>query len=171
MMAEVLLKNPICSKCGENARPQALFCFACGGKIIEQGQAPEVSSVWFRSDLAEDSPESGESSDPEDAGESDIEPDEAADIEGTGEIKASIETSKVKVKAKESLNLPKAEPKRGGKLTSAADLRKRPKPLRSERVEVIWNDKTDSPNFLFVVCGFALVLFALLLFFASLYLR
>ncbi len=191
MMAEALIKKPVCSKCGEDARPQALYCFACGGKIVESSHEAEVSSIWFRGDLSEESPDAVETpeteapdsadsdndedatfenKDPEESDESDAAPEELeAAPEGFG---PTPEASKVKVRAKDlssesGLKVKKSEKK----LTSAADLRKRPKPFQSKRVEVIWQEKTDSPNFLFVFCGIALALLVALLFLASLYLR
>ncbi|MDH3492894.1 MAG: zinc ribbon domain-containing protein [Acidobacteriota bacterium] len=54
-MAETLVKNPTCSKCGEDARPQALFCHACGGEIIDlpQDEKGSVSAAWFREEIVE----------------------------------------------------------------------------------------------------------------------
>lgn len=59
-MAEQLIKNPVCSKCGLEARPNAAFCFSCGGEIIESNSSQQsplsnrdngISSAWFRSDI------------------------------------------------------------------------------------------------------------------------
>lgn len=173
MMAEALIKNPVCAKCGEVARPKALFCFACGGEIVEAGSEKSVSSAWFREDLTN---ESAAESDPSD----DV---EASDIESRTENPLEFDESDVApeepvveepaVKQKTGNVSPrKAEiSRKSQKLTSAADLRTRPKPVHSKRIEVVWEEKSDSPNFLFVAGGFALVLLAVIIFFASLYLK
>lgn len=58
-MAENLVKNLVCSKCGAEGRPGAAFCYACGGEIVESAGTQEpppvkdngISSAWFRSDI------------------------------------------------------------------------------------------------------------------------
>lgn len=64
-MAENLVQNLVCSKCGAEARPGAAFCFACGGEVVsapvDQQAAPVskessgISSAWFRSDITAES--------------------------------------------------------------------------------------------------------------------
>lgn len=172
-MAETLLKNPICSKCGEEARPQALFCFACGGEILDPDAEPgdDVSSAWFRDEIVENSDlareagtETGKTVDGQiaDAG------DDGRDVPDT---KSS---SAVKVKQKENLDDGKAVEAGKGekkKFRSAAELRRRPKPLRSKQVEVVWQENTESPNVPFVVFGLIFVVISAVLLFLAFFLK
>ncbi len=164
-MAETLVQIPICSKCGEEARPQALFCFACGGKIVGYTEEEEeaVSSAWFKGDIVEGPSEEAESSVAEEgtaaktSGEmpADAEVDklteDETDVESDIEDKAipmpsvSKESdNKVKVKAK-----PEAEQKKtaADELTSAAEIRRRPKAIQTKRVEVVWEDSESGPKY------------------------
>lgn len=166
MMAEALIKNPVCSKCGEGARPHALFCFACGGEVIESEQEDTVSSVWFREDLLEDK---GEDSEP--AFEKDGMASEAEGDEQSSDQEKDAETETVESEPKVSPVRVRRVPVPQKKLTSAADLRKRPKPVQAKRVEIVWKEKHDSPNLMFVVCGTVMALLALFIFFAAMYLK
>ena len=40
-MAEIVVENQICETCGANVRPQALFCYNCGGAVGVQIEPTE----------------------------------------------------------------------------------------------------------------------------------
>ena len=209
-MAEALVKNPYCSKCGEDARPQAQFCFACGGAVVfpETQESEEVvSSEWFKGDIVDsDSPNDSDVENSENLSGSlkaipmpatptgEVESVEAETIkeETNIEEEPEIETvvgkqtsdvtedeqpeleTKVKVKAKklpaisdESNDLDSS----GGKLRSASDLRKKPKPTRMKRVEVVWDENETSPNWLFIVLGLIMLLLAAIVIYAAFVLK
>lgn len=200
-MAETLVKNPICSKCGENARPNALFCFACGGEIVgfEESEDEDVSSAWFKDDIVEkaandDVVEKVESDDTVEGAANDdivekVENDDTveADSEDQGldtepipedegaeesEVKIPETNQKVKVKRKADADDSESEDKTDEPdLRSAAELRRRPKPVRSKRVEIVWQEESGSPNVLFLVFGLGFVAVFALAFFLTLYLK
>ncbi|NNE68232.1 MAG: zinc ribbon domain-containing protein [Pyrinomonadaceae bacterium] len=173
-MAETLVKNPTCSKCGEDARPEALFCHACGGEIqdLPKDDDGSVSSAWFKGDIVETSPIEASKEPDEKIEEKPIEMPEEPVLEETGQSRDEEEKGRVKVKRKEDIETETAKEKPlKKKLTSASDLRKRPKPIRTKRVEVVWEENTNSPNWLFLVFGLFFGLLGLGLFFLAFYLK
>ncbi len=179
-MAETLVKIPICSKCGEEARPQALFCFACGGKIVGYTEEEEsaVSAAWFRGDIVETP--SDDAGDPVAKEEqiSESKPDTAsvgsdAEVEEKAIPMPSVAEdtgSKIKVKAKDVEGADQ-EKDSSGKLTSAAELRRRPKAIQTKRVEVVWEQAAEGPNIPFLIFGTIVGIVGIVLFFVAFYLK
>ena len=173
-MADALVTKPICSKCGEEARPQAAYCFACGGKVINPGDSieHEVSSEWFKGEIVvpSESAEGTAAVEALEVAEESLEPvpeepvpEEAAEAEEPQE-----EETKVRVKRREREKEPVGQ---ASPMKTAADLRNRPKPLKARRVEIVWEEPESSPNVLFIVSGLILVLVALAAFFLAIYLK
>jgi hypothetical protein len=151
-MAEKEFVKPVCIKCGENARPQALFCFACGGEIVEGADIADevVSSEWFKEDIvkAEDT-----SKDQTTAG-AEVEGENLPSAEG---LEAETNDGKVEapVMDRDTTQRPGSV---NNKLRTASDLRRKPKPIRAKKIEVVWEDSNESPNLVFLVCGLLIFL-------------
>ena len=57
------------------------------------------------------------------------------------------------------------------KLKSAASLRKRPKSVQKKRVEIVWEERENTPNVWFIVVTVLLTLFALGVWLMAMYLK
>ncbi|MEZ5306596.1 MAG: zinc ribbon domain-containing protein [Pyrinomonadaceae bacterium] len=165
-MAELLIK-PVCSKCGEDARPGAQFCFACGGAIIEpqlQEQDEEVSSAWFKGDIIEASAVPKPSGD---LGGFAASPVEVAAGEGAGKVEPEQSSKSNQVRAKTVVESSNSD----SKLTSAADLRKRPKPTGRRHVVVSWDSGNQPSGWGFILTGAILTIVCVVLFFLAFYFK
>lgn len=176
-MVETLVKTPSCSKCGEDARPHALFCHACGGKIIDLPEDEEgnVSSAWFRGDIVEASDQdasiSGAAVERKMVDEEEADPADASIEKPDDNLLAEEkpESGAVKIKPKETDSGEK--PKKIEKMTAASDLRRRPKPVRTKRVEVVWEQNYGSPNWMFLLFGLLLAAIGVAIFVLAFYLK
>ena len=140
------VENKICHACGSEVRPNALFCYHCGGsvapEIVESLKDKSVSNAWFRENIGEE--KNG---------------DNSAPIERT----TVVETSDNPIPKP---NLPE-EPK----LKSAAAMRRKSKNLQPKRVEIIWEEYENAPNVWFILAAIFLTLFAVGILYLALRLR
>jgi len=131
-MAETTVENLTCQACGADVRPNALFCYHCGGSV-----APElVVALKDRKDAGNvrfykiaDEEKNGDKSEP-------IKPTIVAEIENKPILAE--------------------EPK----LKSAATMRRRSKSFQPKRVEIIWEEHENAPNGWFIAVAIFLTLFA-----------
>jgi len=139
-MADTIVENRVCSGCGADVRPHALFCYSCGGslapEIIPAKDKNPTRDALFRENINEE--KNGNS----------------APIEKTA-------VGKTTDKPIPKPNLPE-EPK----LKSAAAMRRRSKNPQPKRVEIIWEEYENTPNVWFILAAILLALFA----FGALYL-
>ena len=141
------VKNQVCSACGSDVRPDALFCYNCGGSVAPEvvvalKDKKAVSDAWFRENIGE-----GKNG------------DNSAPIERT----TVVETSDNPIPKP---NLPE-EPK----LKSAAAMRRKSKNLQPKRVEIIWEEYENAPNVWFILAAIFLTLFAAGILYLALRLR
>lgn len=211
-MSETLVKTPVCIECGSEARPNALFCYHCGGALetveainYETDKSP--SNVWFREEITTTVENEAEIIQVEteilneetatevvetelDEIETDdtktiaaevveaekIEVDENSDeTENAEDEKSEVlaeDKSQVSIKSKSFKEKTENKTETKPKLKSAAALRKRIRPsARRKKVEIVWEERENSPNVWFIV--FALILSSIVagLVVAALYLK
>ncbi len=165
-MTESAVENPVCSACGAPVRPQALFCYNCGSAVaaapapqIEKTEPPEGDEI---------SGGNGAETQPLTAA--------AADENFTAPIGKPTGTLVEDKPEKGSSSHPAvaatAQPQAETKLKSAAALRRSGRvPPQKKVVEVVWEEPENAPNIWFLVVAFVLVLFAVGILLAMLYIR
>jgi len=146
-MAETTIENRICSGCGSEVRPNALFCYHCGGSVAPEvvvalKDKEAVGNAWFRENINDE--KNG---------------DEPTQIE-----KPAIE------KTSDS-PLPKSIVNEEPKLKSAAAMRRRSKSFQPKRIEIIWEEHENAPNGWFIAAAIFLTLFAAGVLYLAIYLR
>lgn len=156
-MAENTVGNRVCSTCGADVRPQALFCYSCGSSV-----APEIENN-----------ERVEATDNARFQEEIVEPDIAA-AKVTTNLNENHDTPIEK--PFDTLVEDKAEKKSPlqaeTKLKSAAALRRGARtPAQKKTVEVVWEEPENAPNIWFLLAAFILALFAVGILLAMLYIR
>jgi len=146
-MAETTVKNRTCQACGADVRPNALFCYHCGGSLAraadidlgnKNGGAP-----LRRTD---------------------------AEVENGGQPKARTRALIIKKIADDPIPNPlltAEEPK----LKSAAAMRRKLKRLQPKRFEIIWEEHENAPNVWFVLAAILLTLFAAGILYLAIYLK
>lgn len=133
-MAETTVQQEVCKACGVDIRPNSLFCYNCGGSVsVETNGNTEISDVWLRESIAEES--------------------------GNAEEKES-ETVKPNVVLKESESEKAAAMHEEGSLKSAAAMRRKAKSFQQKQVEIIWEEAETSSNFKLVLAAILLLVFA-----------
>lgn len=165
-MAETLVKEKVCTACGTEVRPQAMFCFNCGSAVapdipLTENNNKTVSNEWFRDDLVE--------TDSENAEFEDDRSDEQEIIEDKVEFEAENDTEReagVEIGEEDE----KAEKRDLSKMKSAANLR-REKSVQKKRVEIVWEEHDNAPNGLFIFFAIILTILALVIWIISTYLE
>lgn len=165
-MAEVLLKNQICGKCGAEVRLNAFFCYNCGSQVVSdeviaaEETSEEVSNAWFKETITETK----------------IEPKKEKKIVD----KSGVELTPLAIDqpiAKPSIDF-KADPiektpenKETKPLKTAASIKEKPKSFTRKKVEVTWEEPRSAPNVWFLIVSLIFLLFAAGLVAAMLYIR
>ncbi len=130
------VENKICNACGSEVRPNALFCYHCGGslapEIVVAKDKNQVSDARFRENIYEGK---------------------------NGDNSAPIERTTVEETADKPI--PKPSLPEEPKLKSAAVMRRKPKNLQPKRVEIIWEEYQNAPNVWFILVAIFLTLFAI----------
>ena len=135
-MAETTVENRICQACGADVRPNALFCYHCGGSVAPEvvvalKDRKAVGNAQFRDVISEE--RNGDKSE---------------------RIKQTI-VEKIEDQPILKPNLVE-EPK----LKSAATMRRKSKSFQPKRVEIIWEEHENAPNGWFIAVAIFLTLFA-----------
>ncbi|MCB1023358.1 MAG: zinc ribbon domain-containing protein [Acidobacteria bacterium] len=160
-MTEEAAENEFCAECGADIRPEALFCYNCGEAVADAeanaDQAEkEVSDAWFREDIAEE-----DLSEKED----EIGHIENEEIDKPGEELLVSDESQPAVSAKTKK---KPKVRRKPKMRSAATIQKtRAKSLPKKKVEVVWEENDNSPNFWFILTSVVIVVIVAGLFYLA----
>lgn len=159
-MAEVLNKD-ICEKCGAAVRPNAFFCFNCGSQVVSdeiiaaEEENENVSSAWFKESITDKK----------------TEPALTQKITDKSGVELTPLAVKDKPISKPTISLSN-ENDESKSLKTAASIRKKTKPTSPyKKVEVTWEEPQSAPNVWFLVVGFILLLFAVSLVFAMLYIK
>ena len=151
-MAEKVLENPICETCGVDVRPQALFCYNCGGAVSD--------TVEEKTELKSES-----NGKPADAGLIEFPPETEVDAEAEAKMEVAM--------AEEFSETPDAKIKvsKNSKLKSAAAMRRKAKSLRAKPIEVVWEEPENFSSVKLILVVLLLTLFAVGIVILALYLK
>ena len=153
-MAEILVKNQICEACGADVRPQALFCYNCGGTVAEETVETEnkngnneISEVWRRDNIEEKAEKKTQI------------------VESNGNVREieTIEESGIK-DVKPSIS-------EQAKLKSAASLRRKAKSFQKREVEIVWEEPQNSSSVGLILIALLLAVFAAAVVILAMYLK
>lgn len=165
-MAEVLVKNQICEKCGAEVRLNAFFCYNCGSQVVSdevieaEENSGDVSNAWFKETITEAKPEPKK--------EKKIVDKSGVELTPLA-IDQPIAKPTIDLKAEPVPKIP--ERKETKPLKTAASIKERPKSFTRKKVEVTWEEPKSAPNVWFLVVSVLFLLFAAGLVFAMLYIR
>lgn len=156
------LEKQICESCGAEIRANALFCFNCGAQVAsdEAVQADieheeKVSNAWFKEELAE-APKA---------------PQKATSPQKVKEKVSKKTKDEVKVNTNNNGKGLDKQTETPVKLKSAASIKDRSKLGGRKTVEIEWDLPESAPNVWFLIVSFILLVFAIFILFAMLYIR
>ncbi len=141
-MAELIVENQICKTCGTDVRPQALFCYNCGGAVGFQPDSNENTNGNKKSGVL---PKSNHKEEVR---------DETANK--TAVFEAEREVAQLQVKEETIKKDKKPDVFEEAKLKSAASLRRKAKSVQPKKIEVVWEEPEN-------VSGVRLTLIVILL--------
>lgn len=142
-MPETLVENQICEDCGTDVRPEALFCYHCGGPVTEEGRGMVAEKAS------------------EDDGEVlPVEPEDPSEDAPEESVLSAVDVP-IK-KPNETLTKKKLE--------SAASIRNRARPLQPKKIEIIWEDHENRPNIWFIAVALVLTCAVLAILIVAIYL-
>ncbi len=141
-MAKTFVENLVCDICHADIRTQALFCYNCGASVALKVESNDRNGISKKADLFIDKIS-------ENKNVKNIEPI-ITDIPAAAAF--NEETNKK--------SFPKANKQEKVKLRSAATLRRKSKVIQPKRTEIIWEERENTPNPLFIIVALCLTLFA-----------
>ena len=153
-MAETSVTNQTCPTCGVEVRPNTQFCYNCGGAVAPEAIAALPEAV---ADLKEE--------------KSALKPLPLEKIAEESNGAAAKPTNKLDLADLAAKPIEKPEIKKEGELKSAATMRRKSKIVQPKRVEVIWEEHENAPNFWFILAAIVLTLFAIGVFYLAGYLK
>ena len=165
-MAETLVEKLVCAVCDADVRKDALFCYHCGGAVAAEvataaAGSDSVSSGWFRENIADEEAKIKEAEKSKITSKLDAEVVEKIDKPIEKPIDLPIEKPIEKPKVVEKT-----------KLKSAAEMRRKARTLKKNRVEeVVWEEHENAPNGWFMMVALILILIAAGLFFVAVYMK
>ncbi len=179
-MAETLVEQKVCAKCGADVRKDALFCYHCGGAVeaevaVSATNGDSVSSGWFRENIAADEPKTTTKLDETVQGKIDKPISKPSDLTDETPIeKPSGDIFDVPIeKAKETkIDKTSEKPKEETPLKSAATMRRKAKAVEKKRIEEYeWEEHENAPNLWFMLVALILISIAGGLFFMAIYMK
>ncbi|MBA2737503.1 MAG: zinc ribbon domain-containing protein [Pyrinomonadaceae bacterium] len=151
-MAEIIVENQICESCGADVRPQALFCYNCGGSVAGQTEKTEnnngnnkIGDRLLRDDIKEEVAEK-------------TQPVESGEVRKIEEKERILKDKKPDVFEE-------------AKLKSAASLRRKAKSFQKKQVEIVWEEPENSSNISLILVALLLTVFAAAIVWLALYLK
>ncbi len=143
-MALILVENKICSACGADVRPNALFCYGCGSAVADEKKADENFTAEKSVPVVNEGSEKN-----------------AVDetIERNEPENTIIEEPAKPIAAEET------------KLKSAASLRRKSKSFQNKKVEIVWEEHENAPNVWFISVSVVLTIVALIVLFLAVQLK
>ncbi len=145
-MSQAIVEKEICRACGADVRPQADYCYNCGGAV-------SASAIGKKSSAA--SGDGGSTKEKTSEEKTETNSKVAVDI---------IENQAAKIEKKEIVG-------EQSKLKTAASLRRQSKSLERKTVEIVWEEHDDAPNILFLLGAIFLTLVAAAILFLAMYLK
>ena len=171
-MAEKLVEVQVCQSCGADVRLNAFFCYNCGSQVVpdEILEAEEtdnkVSNAWFKESITEQNIEP--LAEQKIVDKSGIELTPLAVAETTA-IEAGIPPLEIETEPEKTEIKP--ETSKTKSLKTASSLRQKPKLPPKKKVEVTWEAPRSAPNVWFLSVALILLLLAVGLVIAMLYVR
>jgi hypothetical protein len=141
-MAETFVENLVCAACDADVRPQALFCYNCGGSVAPKIESSDKNGKPKNVDLFIDK----------------ISEDKNVTIEP---IITEIPVATIVNEETSKKSFPKANTQEKAELKSAASLPRKSRIIQPKRVEISWEERENTPNILFIVVALSLTLFAI----------
>jgi len=130
-MAEIIVENQICETCGADVRPQALFCYNCGG-----ADGVQIEKTENKTESKNGNNKSGDvllkNNFKEEIKEETAE--KPANSESNGDVR------KIEVTAETIKKDKKADVFEEAKLKSAASLRRKAKSIQPKEIEIVWEE-------------------------------
>ncbi|HEX8288513.1 MAG TPA: zinc ribbon domain-containing protein [Pyrinomonadaceae bacterium] len=151
-MAEIVVENQVCKTCGAEIRPNALFCYNCGGLVAESPIETESKNGSNESSNALI-----------------IDNDEV--VEKTLIVEKNDENRKSVTAEKTKLSDTKSGIVKEAKLKSAASLRNKAKSFQRKEVEVVWEEAENTSGFLLPLIALLLTVFAVAVVILAIYLK
>ena len=156
-----MVKSEVCSACGVGIRQKALFCYNCGkstpsssGRVLNENKK-SIIKVKLRKRLRKSRKES------------DSNKDSSRSASGSNDYK-----SKLIGKGDGSKKSADSKNGRSGKSGMYADIfADSPEYGRENKIEIVWEKNSESPNILFLLMASLIILFVAGLFFLAMYLR
>ncbi len=183
-MGKKSVNSEVCTSCGAETRPQALFCYNCGDNLSSgeiSGENRETSNdISNQESLGVDEKDGDDRSSRELTGTDGTndgalaEETSANDEYETGRKDSEdVRKNKVKVRTKIRRRPRKSKKRkiRRAKLRSATALRSNPNNLRRNKIEIVWEANDDAPNVLFLSITVGIVFVVTGLFFLAMYLK
>ncbi len=168
-MAETLVENQVCAKCGVDVRKGALFCYHCGGAVapevaVSAANGDSVSSGWFRENIVTEERESAKPT-------AKLDEMVAEKIDQPIEKPTDTPIGKpIEKPSDEPFEKPKIEAET--KLKSAAAMRRKTKIVQKKRIEEVeWEEHENAPNGWFMLVALILIAIAAGLFFFAVYVK
>lgn len=151
-MAEIIVKNQICSICGADVRKGALFCYNCGGSVAPEIIVPKAEKVDNENQVVikKDFTENGQKTSGKKL-----------------KNKPQNESALLEEIAEKPIPKPAVQPET--KLKSAASLRKKSKVIQKKKVEIVWEEYENAPNVWFILAALLLTAFAVVVMWLALY--
>lgn len=143
-MAETTIENQICKNCGADVRKDALFCYHCGSQV-----ADEIVLVH----------------------QEEIKLQENQSNEFVNKITAEPSEKPEKYKTRQIVADKAVEPPADSNLKSAAAMRKKPKSVQPKKIEIIWEERENTPNSWFILVAVFLTIVAGVILFLAIRMR
>ena len=164
-MAEIAVENQICKTCGANVRPNALFCYNCGGSLAE-------SSVEIENKNGNNHGSNALIIDNKDGNNVLIvDNNEKEAVEKTFIVEKSVEDQKSVAAVKTKPSDTKPSIAKDAKLKSAASLRNKAKSFQRKEVEVVWEEPENTSGVLLPLIALLITVFAAIVVILAVYLK
>jgi cobalamin biosynthesis Mg chelatase CobN len=161
-MAEKLEEVQVCENCGADIRLNAAFCYNCGSQVVPDDMVDavnsgSVSNAWFKESITEHKNEPIQ--------EKKIVDKSGIELTPLAVAEPPIVETETKVTAEEKVE-EKPKPTK-----TASSMRQKPKFTPRKQVEVTWEAPQGTSNVWFLIVAFILLVLAVSLVLAMLYIR
>lgn len=153
-MAEIAVENQVCKTCGADIRPEALFCYSCGGSVAKNSVETENKNGNNDGNKALI-----------------IDNNEGEVVEKTFIVEKSVEDRNSAAVEKTKPTDTKASIVKDAKLKSAASLRNKAKSFQRKEVEVVWEEPENTSGVLLPLIALLITVFAVTVVILAVYLK
>ena len=142
-MAEITVEKKICPTCGADVRPQALFCYNCGGAVKNNTPLPKrkngtgnIAETTIKKVLENDAAEPRQI------------------------IEEKIEFRKDESVPKDLPDAKNSSVSEEAKLKSAAAMRRKAKSFQKQEIQIVWEEPENDSGGKLLLVGLLLAVFA-----------